>query len=319
MRFSSSTMSSPLTTFLLLLLLVLFPGCVAFDRLVLASIWGPTYCKHHGDCDRNAVVVETNFTIHGLWPNTDQDPQPTLCPASNQDDTHLFEGRIPDATLLSEMSRCWPAYKMENYRLWSHEWNKHGKCTHFHKIAYLYWTVHTFGAIDHFKALELSHISPVYDDEAREPHTREEFISALALHKPDIGRVKPQLMCSWSNEIMETRFCFEPDGHRIIDCPDFGTCVEPFYFVKYKGQSPPPPPSAPIVVRNPITIARSIWNPIADAGNAWHRPGIGLFVRQIILILLIAFLSLVVKLANTMVERHRVTMVERRRVKGKVP
>ena len=63
---------------------------------------------------------DSDWTIHGLWPNWGQD-----CTSEQFD-----ESQVED--LLDDMKQYWlscPKYGHDNEGFWSHEWSKHGTCT----------------------------------------------------------------------------------------------------------------------------------------------------------------------------------------------
>lgn len=72
--------------------------------------------------------------LHGLWPNPD-------CDCRNEE---KFDTKKIDSLTLSFMNKHWNACGQANRDLWSHEWNKHGKCSGLTQAEFFSVTVKLF-------------------------------------------------------------------------------------------------------------------------------------------------------------------------------
>lgn len=86
---------------------------------IVCRQYGPTFCQAKS-CSSPAV---SKFTIHGLWPDSDNGRYPADCNPSNQFSTNNLS-----QDLLNQLSCEWVSYTGSNYGFWSHEWSKHGTC-----------------------------------------------------------------------------------------------------------------------------------------------------------------------------------------------
>jgi ribonuclease I len=97
---------------------------------VLAYVWTPEFCSdNYPGCQRPLPWWESNFTLHGLWPQYSNAPgYPSFCTKEP------FDPQAPASVGLSTMKNYWPNVKSTgndpNYSsFWEHEWEKHGTCT----------------------------------------------------------------------------------------------------------------------------------------------------------------------------------------------
>ncbi|KAG0251151.1 ribonuclease T2-like [Actinomortierella ambigua] len=87
-------------------------------QLLLVQQWLPGYGP------------PTEFTMHGLWPNTCSNGIIGFC-----DDSRKYtdiEARLNSypggSSLVKDLHTFWPSYKNDNNAFWAHEWSKHGTC-----------------------------------------------------------------------------------------------------------------------------------------------------------------------------------------------
>lgn len=54
-------------------------AAVEFEFLKLVFQWGPTVCEDSNDIACKISPILHKLTIHGIWPSTDEEPQPRKC------------------------------------------------------------------------------------------------------------------------------------------------------------------------------------------------------------------------------------------------
>ncbi len=104
---------------------------------VYAYSWTPGFCndESYPGCLDPQPYWETNFTIHGLWPQYEENGYPDFCTNEPFDDT------IPQQIGESTMIQYWPNVmeypNSSSYdSFWEHEWTKHGTCTGLTQYQY---------------------------------------------------------------------------------------------------------------------------------------------------------------------------------------
>lgn len=124
-----------------------FNPAAAFDYYVLALSWEPAFCEMRSEkpeCTSQTATRfdATNFVLHGLWPNRDDDPHHTFgyCDVS-QNQIQLDEAGdwcdlsalqlSPDVT--RRLAETMPG---QQSCLQNHEWYKHGTCSGLTADAY---------------------------------------------------------------------------------------------------------------------------------------------------------------------------------------
>ncbi|KAK6931235.1 Ribonuclease T2-like [Dillenia turbinata] len=121
------TKSSILLKLLVVQCLVVF--CVAqdFDFFYFVQQWPGSYCDTKRSCCYPTTgKPDSDFGIHGLWPNYNDGTYPSNCDSKN----HFDKSKISD--LISEMQEEWPTLacpSADGYSFWQHEWEKHGTCS----------------------------------------------------------------------------------------------------------------------------------------------------------------------------------------------
>lgn len=98
------------------------------DMFVLAYSWQPEFCygkTNYYGCSNPTPSWNTNFTLHGLWPQYSTGGYPSYCT------TEAFDSSIPDKVGWNDMVTYWPnaqyATTDPNYDdFWEYEWTKHG-------------------------------------------------------------------------------------------------------------------------------------------------------------------------------------------------
>ena len=93
-----------------------------YDMYIFSRSWIPSFCKFNTQNICNGNHSNYNkFTIHGLWPNWNNGSWPQYCSNSSLD-YNMFDTIVPD------MSLQWSDNFKPSWKLWNHEWKKHGTC-----------------------------------------------------------------------------------------------------------------------------------------------------------------------------------------------
>ena len=94
-----------------------------YDTYVFTRSWIPSFCKFNNQsiCNNNYSNYD-KFTIHGLWPNWNNNSWPQYC-NNRTIDIEMLNSIMPD------MSMHWSDDGNPSMKLWNHEWNKHGTCS----------------------------------------------------------------------------------------------------------------------------------------------------------------------------------------------
>jgi ribonuclease T2 len=97
---------------------------------VYAYSWTPGFCyqQEYPGCMDPQSYWETNFTIHGLWPQYTDNGYPSFCTKEP------FDPIIPDQIGDTQMQQYWPNVQSDPNEpeyddFWEHEWSKHGTCS----------------------------------------------------------------------------------------------------------------------------------------------------------------------------------------------
>ena len=104
---------------------------------VYALSWTPGFCyeQNYPGCKSPLSYWETNFTIHGLWPQYIDTGYPSSCTSEP------FDTSIPSQVGETTMVQYWPdvQYSVDDPQydsFWIHEWTKHGTCTGLSQLEY---------------------------------------------------------------------------------------------------------------------------------------------------------------------------------------
>ena len=76
--------------------------------------------------------VNSNWSIHGLWPQTSLDSYPTFCRDVDFDISKLDP-------IISKLNTYWYSDEEPNEDFWRHEWKKHGSCMYNNCDEYEYF------------------------------------------------------------------------------------------------------------------------------------------------------------------------------------
>ncbi|OQR81278.1 hypothetical protein ACHHYP_16525 [Achlya hypogyna] len=107
----------------------------AFDFFLLSQTWQPAFCSsgNYPGCDSPTAFMQSNLTIHGLWPENQDGSYPSFCDPNNV----LSQDTI-DAVGMDAINKYWPDVKT-NYGtdFISNEWAKHGTCSGLEQVDYI--------------------------------------------------------------------------------------------------------------------------------------------------------------------------------------
>jgi len=99
-----------------------------WDYLTFTQFWPQVDCLSWQILDPkhkcNITEDVTSWTVHGIWPSSNSSDDPSFCNSSKPFDLDLLE------PIRAKLHTFWPnvyANTPED-ELWSHEWNKHGRC-----------------------------------------------------------------------------------------------------------------------------------------------------------------------------------------------
>ncbi|RYP78278.1 hypothetical protein DL770_006917 [Monosporascus sp. CRB-9-2] len=142
----------------------IYPG----GRLLLTQFW---------DEKLHVGGAETDWTLHGLWPDQCDGSYDQYCGITPQFDniTNILES-FGQSELLDSMNRYWIAKYGTNDHLWAHEYNKHAACINTlapscygenyrpgsEVVDYFLRAFGLFRMLDTYRALDIAGIEPDY-------------------------------------------------------------------------------------------------------------------------------------------------------------
>ncbi len=99
--------------------------------------------------------VPAQFTIHGLWPQSDLIDYPQYCHKV------YFNKTVLDP-IVGQMNIYWPSDEPDYYSFWAHEWEKHGSCLYtpmtefeyFNTVLNLYYDAWYSGYVKQYCSLD---------------------------------------------------------------------------------------------------------------------------------------------------------------------
>lgn len=189
---------------------VAFGAGAEFDYFLLTREWPGTFCREY-QC-RQQPANTSVFTIHGLWPQYQNESWPEWCDPENKFDIDAVKD------LLDQMNIEWPMLYMPDF--WQHEWDRHGTCAlsvFSSQHEYFESTLKLHEKYDLQDALAIDGIVPSLTNLYRKSDIH-------ASIKNNIGAI-PQLYCS-RDELNEIRLCVTKDLEpfdcpvQSINCPD---------------------------------------------------------------------------------------------------
>ncbi|KAG9451324.1 hypothetical protein H6P81_011289 [Aristolochia fimbriata] len=203
-----------LSAFLHLTLSAALSSAQDFDFFYFVQQWPGSYCDtKRSCCYPKSGKPESDFGIHGLWPNYNDGSYPSNC----DPDSPFHPSTI--ANLTSEMAREWPTLSCpssDGLRFWEHEWEKHGTCSESLLSQYNYFQT----------ALNLKHranLLQILQQAGIEPDGgfyRKDAISEAI--EQGIGYT-PGVECNvdegGNRQLYQIYLCVDPSGSDFIHCP----------------------------------------------------------------------------------------------------
>ncbi|KAI8548806.1 hypothetical protein RHMOL_Rhmol07G0303300 [Rhododendron molle] len=183
----------------LLIVQCLLVCCLArgFDFFYFVQQWPGSYCDTQQSCCYPTTgKPNSDFGIHGLWPNNDDGSYPSNCDPNNPFD----QSEVSD--LISSLQTSWPTLACPSgngVSFWSHEWDKHGTCSEsmFDQHGYFQTGINPDGG-----SYSLSSIQGAIND--------------------SIGSL-PWIECnadaSGNSLLFQVYICVDTSGSNIIQCP----------------------------------------------------------------------------------------------------
>jgi len=112
-----------------------------FQIYQLAQSWTTEFCSGHKnfeECATESDWARSHLALHGLWPGYDdvhgvskpQWPQFCDCPSQQTCVGDVDPSELGDE-IIENLTKYGPGYVTDKYKMASHEWKKHGRCTGF--------------------------------------------------------------------------------------------------------------------------------------------------------------------------------------------
>ena len=157
------------------------------------------------------------FTLHGLWPNRDDNSYPSFC-----NDSYPFRySEIAD--IIQDLDAAWydTLHDQANASsFWGHEWEKHGTCAMSdsqccnNERAYFQTAINLHGTFDYADILSGAGITP----SSQTTYPKDDVLSALSAKLS----YEPLIRCQnqdGSNNIYNLAVCLDKTLNQ-IECPD---------------------------------------------------------------------------------------------------
>ncbi|KAI5679024.1 hypothetical protein M9H77_09974 [Catharanthus roseus] len=201
---------------LLFLQCLLSPLCIAedFDFFYFVQQWPGSYCDTSQSCCYPlSGKPESDFGIHGLWPNYKDGTYPSNCDSNNPFDL----SKVSD--LLKRMEGDWPSLSCPSSNgttFWSHEWEKHGTCSESVLDQHDYFKT-ALNLKDNLNLLQILQNAGIKADGGS--YSLSSIKDAI---KSGIGST-PWIQCnedeSGNRQLYQIYICVDNSGSNIIECP----------------------------------------------------------------------------------------------------
>ncbi|KAI7747459.1 hypothetical protein M8C21_031859 [Ambrosia artemisiifolia] len=185
-----------------------------FDFFYFVQQWPGSYCDtKQGCCYPSTGKPESDFGIHGLWPEYNDGSYPSNC----DPDSPFDASEISD--LMSQMKSDWPTLACpsnDGQTFWAHEWNKHGTCSEseLDQHGYFSSSLNLKAQINLLKILE---------DAGIHPNGSEYNLSSIIGAIQEATGYTPGIECnkdsSGNSQLYEIYLCVDKSGSNIIECP----------------------------------------------------------------------------------------------------
>ncbi|KAL2903915.1 Ribonuclease 1 [Bienertia sinuspersici] len=190
-----------------------------FDFFYLVQQWPGSYCDTEKSCCYPSTgKPESDFGIHGLWPNYKDGSYPSNCDTNNPLNPSQISG------LLRKMQKEWPTLgcpSSDGMSFWSHEWVKHGTCSALDQHSYFQTTLDLKNQANLLQSLTSAGIKP-----NGESYSLESIKDAI---KEGVGYT-PFVECntdtSGNSQLYQIYLCVDTSGSNLVECPVFphGKC-----------------------------------------------------------------------------------------------
>lgn len=111
-----------------------------FDFYVFQQSWSAEFCSgRHASfpgCKQPTAFMQTNMTIHGLWPQYAEDRNGHGWPQCCDSKYGASLNKTVESANLKALDKYWPVEQGGDH-LWQHEWGKHGTCSGMSPSKYL--------------------------------------------------------------------------------------------------------------------------------------------------------------------------------------
>ncbi|KAF8408107.1 hypothetical protein HHK36_007249 [Tetracentron sinense] len=210
--------------------------CVSqdFDFFYFVQLWPGSFCDtKQSCCYPKTGKPESDFSIHGLWPNYKDGSYPSNC----DPDSGFDLSEISDLT--TRMQGSWPSLacpSSDNMKFWSHEWNKHGTCSEsvLNQHEYFEAALNLQKKVDLLQILKSAGIQP--NGRFYSLKSIEEAIEEATGHTPGI---QCNVDRSGNSQLYQIYQCVDVSGSNIIECPVLPrrSCKSTIEFPSFRGQT----------------------------------------------------------------------------------
>lgn len=186
-----------------------------FTQFFIPPNCAPTECQH-------AIDLNIDFSIHGLWPEYNNNSYPSYCNSSADFDVTKLK------PIMNDLNNYWVSYVGSNQNFWKHEYMKHATCypgidefDFFDETMKLYLYTNTS---DFFK--NNFHYNTSYDLGQLENAFDGKFHCGNGTYHQINSNTEP------SSQIVQYWQCYDLALNR-IECPewlDTGSCNQEVYF-----------------------------------------------------------------------------------------
>nr|GLL47600.1 ribonuclease 1-like [Ipomoea trifida] len=206
--------------------------CVAqdFDFFYFVQQWPGSYCDTKKSCCYPKTgKPDSDFGIHGLWPNYKDGNYPSNCDPNNPFD----ESKISD--LVSRMQEDWPTLACpsgDGTEFWSHEWEKHGTCSEsvLEQHSYFQTTLDLKKNTNLLQALQDAGITP--DGNSYSLESIKDAIKSAINYTPWIECNND---ADGNSQLYQVYLCVDSSASGLIECPVFphGKCASTIEFPSF--------------------------------------------------------------------------------------
>lgn len=201
-----------------------------FDFFYFVQQWPGSYCDTKKSCCYPTIgKPDSDFGIHGLWPNYKDGSYPSNC----DPDSPFNPSEISD--LSGRMRKSWPSLACPSSNglgFWTHEWEKHGTCSE----SVLDQRAYFQAALDLKKQADLLKFLTDADI-----HPNDEFYSLESIKKAieEGSGYSAWIECnkdeSGNSQLYQVYMCVDSSGSEFIQCPIFphGKCDSQIQFPSF--------------------------------------------------------------------------------------